>query len=175
MTGRGRLAGRVNAQKASLAHSNRPQSCFTGSGGRCLDQNHRGGCDRQTTRGPPRRKTPRNCLAGAKLRRVESHERCRVQKPAKRRNPAARGLERRAERDAPANALRRAANRRKMTGTKRHCLSRQAKDRKSERTGTRGFGSTERSWADGLGHPQHRSGIVRDDGIPGQRSAAGLR
>jgi len=116
---------------------------LTSSDGRCLDQNHRGGCDRQTTRGPPQPKTLRNCSAGAKLRRVESHERCRVQKPAKRRQPAARGLERRAETDAPANAPRRAANRRKMTEDKRHCLFRQAKNRKSERMETRGFGSTE--------------------------------
>jgi hypothetical protein len=62
-----------------------------------------------------------------------------------------------------------------MTGTKRHCLSRQAKNRKSERMWTQGFGSTDRSWADGLGHPQHRNGIARDDGIPEQRSAAGKR
>jgi hypothetical protein len=39
----------------------------------------------------------------------------------------------------------------------------------------REIGSTERSWADGLGHSQHRSGIVRDDGIPEQRSAARKR
>jgi len=114
---------------------------LTVSGGRCLDQNHRGGCDRQTSRGPPQPKTLRNFPAGTKLRRVESHERCRQNKtPAKRREPAARGLERRAEMDAPANAPRRATDRRKMTGKKRHCLSRQAKNRKSERMLTRGFG-----------------------------------
>jgi len=60
-------------------------------------------------------------------------------------------------------------------GKKRHCLSRQAKNRKSERTGRGDSASTERSWADGFGHPQHRNGIVRDDGIPGQRSAARKR